>query len=119
MKDIVELVQGVDFVGCLMTGWVYRAFASSKGHHHWFESYTYCLDFSVYHHGDKAVHDQVSGHRWSREIFRERLETIKSKVRLLEQPVKDILPGSYRVYLAPSAISALLWKVDFQRKKVS
>ena len=117
VRDVVDLVQGIDFVGCLTTGWLYRAFGSSQGHHHWFESYTYCLDYSVYHHEDKAVHDQVSGHEWDRDKFRDRLDKVKERAKLLGQPVKDIKPGEHRVYLSPAAVNALFWRVDFSARK--
>ena len=117
VEDILQIAAGTDFVGILMIGWVYRAFGSSRGHHHWFENNSYCLDYSVYHHDDKAVHDQVSGRQWDREFFQQRLESVKERVSLLGQPVKDVPRGDYRVYLSPAAVNGLFSRVDFSARK--
>ncbi|MTI14006.1 metallopeptidase TldD-related protein [Sansalvadorimonas verongulae] len=117
VMEILDTSIGTGFAGTFMVGWVYRAFGSSRGHHHWFANNSFCLDFLVYQHGGRAVHDQISGRKWDAECFRQRLESVKERVSLLGQSTKNVPRGDYRVYLSPAAINALLVRADFSARR--
>ena len=115
-RDILETVSGTDMVGKLLSGWIYRAFGSSQGHHHWFESHSFSVDYSVFVSADKGVKDQYTGTEWDKEYFRQRFALVKERAELLKQPAKDISGGEYRVYLAPFALHSIFSRIDFSAR---
>ena len=55
--------QGLDLVGLLAGGPVYRGFANSDGQRNWHEATTFNLQWSLYHRADKAVKSRSAGLR--------------------------------------------------------
>lgn len=106
---IAELAGAYDFVGLYAGGLVYKGFASSLGQRNWFQRPSFHLDFSLYHGGDKAVKAAYAGFAWDTSAFSRKLAEAAEQLAVLGKPAKTIAPGKYRVYLAPAAMSSLLW----------
>ncbi len=100
--------QELDLVGIYASGWLYKGFANSLGQRNWHATANFNFDWSLYHHGDKAVKCAYSGRRWQQEILEEKLATARRQLELLARPARRLSPGKYRVYLAPAAMQELV-----------
>lgn len=105
MASVLDQAKDLDFVGLWASGGIYRGFANSLGQRNWFSSYTFNLDWSVYHQADKAVKCGYAGFRWDPEEFASKLGSAREQLAILAGPAATIEPGRYRVYLAPSALA--------------
>lgn len=106
--DVVDavLVAGVgrDLVGLYAGGGIFAGFANSLGQRNWFSTYTFHLDWSFYHAGDKAVKSSFAGFEWDEEAFSRKVATAAEQLAILSRPPRTIQPGEYRVYLTPGAL---------------
>ncbi|MDA0712645.1 MAG: metallopeptidase TldD-related protein [bacterium] len=107
-QQVLEVIKGLDFVGILAAGAIYRGFANSFGQQNWLENHTFNLDFSIYLHSDKAVKSSYAGFKWDLALFQAEIERVKQKLSILKQTAKTINPGKYRTYLTPTAFSDIL-----------
>lgn len=105
VSRIVAQAKGVDLVGIYASGSLYRGFANSLGQRNWFETANFNFDFSLYLRADKAVKTGYAGFAWDESEFAAKLATAKAQLAVLDQPVRSIAPGQYRVYLAPQALA--------------
>jgi predicted Zn-dependent protease len=105
--------RGLDMVGVLASGPVYRGFASSAGALHWHEVDSFLLDWSVFQAGDKAVKAAFAGQRWSADEVARRIDATRAQLPYLARGAKTIEPGAYRAYLAPAALDELLWMLSW------
>lgn len=105
--------QGIDMVGILSSGPVYRGFASSLGSRHWHAVDSFLLDWSVYQSGDKAVKASFSGQQWHGDEVARRIEVTRAQLPYLARGARTIAPGSYRAWLAPAAMDELLWMLNW------
>jgi predicted Zn-dependent protease len=117
---------GVDFVGIQAAGGMYRGFANTLGQRNWYESYSFNLDWSVYHKADKAVKANYAGFEWDDRVLQGKMQSCREQLEHLKKPAVTIKPGAYRVYLTPMAlaevISLLEWRafgIKSQRTKSS
>lgn len=97
-----------DLVGIYAAGAVHRGFANSLGQRNWFSTDTFNFEWTLYHHGDKAVKDSYAGFTWDAEKARRELEWSARRLDLLAQPPRDLKPGPYRAFLEPAAVAELL-----------
>ncbi len=106
--DVLAAADGTDLVGILAAGGIYRGFANSLGQRNWFASHVFNLDWSLYHHGDKAVKCGYAGEAWDGALFADKMAEAKRQLAVVGRPAKKIDPGKYRVYLAPAALSEVM-----------
>ncbi len=111
IADIVDAGDGADLVGILAQGTIYRGFANSFGQKNWFASHSFNLDWSLFAHGDKAVKTNYAGFEWSPAELAKKMRSARQQLEILQRPARKIKPGNYRVYLAPSAFSELVYMV--------
>jgi predicted Zn-dependent protease len=118
--------RNLDFVGVQAAGGIYRGFANTLGQRNWYESYSFNLDWSVYHEADKAVKANFAGFEWSDSILQTKMQSCREQLEHLKKPAVTITPGAYRVYLTPMALaevmSLLEWRafgIKAQRTKSS
>lgn len=107
IEEILAPVQGLDFVGFYGGGTIIRASANSEGQRHWFETESFWVDYSIYQ-GEQAVKGIYSDRVWDREVYGAKIRQDRSILNLLDQAPRPIDRGTYRVYLAPSGVAALL-----------
>ena len=108
-RTLLEPVQDLDFSGLYAGGLSYRAYADSAGSRHWFKTYSFTLDYSLFgSQPNQAVKGTLAGHSWSGQAYDEAIAASKKQLRLLEKPTKAVPRGRYRTYLAPAAVADLL-----------
>jgi predicted Zn-dependent protease len=105
---ILPMVQGVDFTGIYASGEIVRANANSAGQRHWFATETFFLDYSMIAPSEKAVKATLAGQVWDPAKFQAQIEESKTQLQALDRPLKTIVPGRYRTYLAPAAIAEIM-----------
>ncbi len=106
-REILNEAAGMDLVGFLASGAIFRGFANSFGQKNWYEKYTFNFDWSAYHHRDKAVKSAYAGDRWQTEQLRQQIAEVREHLLVLALEAKTIPPGDYRVYLAPAAVAEI------------
>ncbi len=104
---------GIDLVGILASGPVYRGFASSLGSQHWHAVDSFLLDWSVFHAGDKAAKASFAGQQWQRDEVAQRIEATRAQLPFLARAARTIEPGAYRAWLSPAAMDELLWMLNW------
>lgn len=105
---ILAVGKGRDLVGIYAAGGIYAGFANSFGQRNWFTSYSFNLDWSFYHAGDKAVKSTYAGFEWDQAAFERKVASAAAQLAVLSKPARKIPPGRYRVYLSPSAVNEIL-----------
>lgn len=108
VAQIVAAAAGHDLVGILANGSVQRGFANSLGQRNWYSRSSFNLDWSVYHHSDKAVKARYAGFKWEDEQFDRRMAETLAQLTRMGRPARTIAPGRYRTYLAPMAVEEIL-----------
>lgn len=108
IEQLVTLSDGLDMVGLYAGGPIYRGFASSWGSHGWHVSVSASLDFSLYHANGEAVKITYSTSEWDAEVLAEHIAQGRAQLLHLGKPRKTLVPGQYRVYLAPAAAGSLI-----------
>jgi hypothetical protein len=76
LAEILTTTQGYDFVGLYAAGGIFTGFANSLGQRNWHSSYTFNLDWSIYHDKDKAVKSAYAGFHWKNSTFQQQMETV-------------------------------------------
>ncbi len=113
IETLITAGAGLDLVGILASGPVYRGFASSLGSRHWHAVDSFLLDWSVFSGGDKAVKASFAGQDWDQAAVAERIGVTRAQLPHLARSPRTIEPGAYRAYLAPAAIDELLWMLSW------
>ncbi|MBC7414220.1 MAG: TldE/PmbA family protein [Herminiimonas sp.] len=112
VDQILVAAVGLDLVGILAAGPIYRGFADAAGQRNWHESATFNLDWSLYLSGtesrDKAVKSSYAGADWDGAEFRRRIDAAQANLALLARPPVNIAPGAYRAYLTPTAVNEIV-----------
>jgi len=106
--QIMDVCEGRDMVGILASGSMFRGFANSFGQRNWFEAESFHFDWSFYHSTDKAVKANYAGFVWSPDELARRVAKANLELTALQHAPKTIVPGAYRVYLAPRALHEVL-----------
>src|SRR5439155_14034775 len=111
VDEVLGAAKELDLVGLLAAGPLYRGFANSEGQRNWHAATTFNLQWSLYHHADKAVKSGLAGFMWDSAEFARKMAEASERLALVSRPPKALQPGKYRAYLAPQAmeeIAALL-----------
>lgn len=113
LEQILSAAQGVDMVGLLTSGALYRGFANSAGQRNWFESKNFNIDWSLCHSRDKAVKSNYAGFHWNSSEFQAKFADARKKLSLLERAPITITAGKYRAYLTPNALNELVLMLNW------
>ena len=105
---VLDAGSGRDLVGIYAAGGIYAGFANALGQRNWFESFTFNCDWSLYYERDKAVKTSYAGFVWEPTVFARKVAEAIAQLEVLKRPPHVILPGRYRVYLAPAALYDIL-----------
>lgn len=103
----------IDLAGILSSGTVIRANATTAGQRHWYQTASFCFDYSLYTSSQKALKNIYAGENWNRSDYQKQIETDRKLLELLERTPCDIPRGEYRVYLGPQAVHELLELLSF------
>ena len=102
---IMPAVQGVDFVGVLANGRMYRGNLNSLGQEHWFETESFCLDYSLVTKEHQMVKGTFAGTDWKQDKYEAYLNNSKQKLKMMELKPVSIETGEYRTWFEPAAVS--------------
>ncbi|UCB55946.1 MAG: hypothetical protein JSW45_05310 [Thiotrichales bacterium] len=108
VAQIVQAGKELDLVGIFANGIQYTGFANSMGQRNWHSSANFNFDWSCYLDKDKAVKSNYAGFDWQQDPLTDKMENIKHQLSVLARPSKTLEPGTYRAYLAPSAVSEIV-----------
>lgn len=108
MSSVLDMSGHLDLAGVFSSGDIVRATINSEGQFHWFKTRNFYLDYSLYNDKQKAVKSLYAGNEWSREELGRNIKEAEFKLSLMNIESKKVPRGSFRVYLAPSAVSELL-----------
>ena len=107
VETVLAAAAGEDLVGLLAAGPVQRGFANELGQRNWHETTTFNLQWSLYHQGDKAVKSSYAGFAFEPDSLAARMTDARERLALVSRPARSLPPGSYRAYLAPSAMEEI------------
>ena len=111
---LLSSVQDIDLTGIYASGAVVRATGNSAGQRHWFATETFDLDYSIIGPSERAVKGSLAGQAWDQRKFERQVERSRTQLITLEsQPFKTIKPGQYRTYLAPAAVTELVFMLSW------
>ena len=105
---ILPAMAGVDFVGILANGKMFRGNANSVGQKHWFETDSYSLDYSLVTPDHQMVKGSFSGTDWDQKGYEEYVERSKRKLVLMERKPIQMKTGDYRTWFESAAVSDFL-----------
>ena len=107
VDEVLDAANGLDLVGLLAAGPLYRGFANSEGQRNWHAATTFNLQWSLYHHADKAVKSGLAGFTWDGVEFAQKMANARERLALISRPAKALEPGKYRAYLSPQAMEEI------------
>jgi len=107
VDQVLEGARGEDLVGLLAAGPVYRGFANADGQMNWHVATTFNLQWSLYHHADKAVKSSYAGFDWDRATLEHKMADARERLALISRAPKSLEPGRFRTYLTPSAMEEI------------
>ena len=108
VEQVIQAAGDMDLVGLFANGIQYAGFANSMGQRNWHSSANFNFDWSCYLSKDKAVKSNYAGFDWQPERLAEKLDSIRHQLSMLSRPSRTLEPGSYRAYLAPSAVNEII-----------
>ncbi len=104
---VVEAARELDLVGFYAAGPVCRGFANSLGQRNWHAVESFNLQWSLYHHADRAVQSSYAGFDWSPTDFAARMDDARARLVPLAREPRTLAPGKYRAYLSPTAVAEI------------
>jgi len=107
-KILDAVGNSVDLAGIYAAGPVIRGMANSARLVHWFSSEFFSFDYSLYTPAQRAVKGVYGGSEWNDDEFRRSISSALQKLKLLERQPRKIGRGSYRTFLEPAAVGALI-----------
>lgn len=108
LAEIDAAANGLDLVGIYAAGPLYRGFANSFGAFGWHSAHCFNFDWSLFHANHQAVKADYAGSRWDAVEFANRFANARGQLEHLGKPVRHLVPGDYRAYLAPAALDEVL-----------
>ena len=105
---ILPAIQGVDFVGILSNGKMYRGNSNSLGQEHWFETESFSLDYSLVATNHQMVKGTFAGTDWDQNEYEGYLKQSKKKLELMELSPVKVETGNYKTWFEPAAVSDFL-----------
>ena len=105
---ILPVIQGVDFVGILSNGKMYRGNSNSLGQEHWFETESFSLDYSLVATNHQMVKGTFAGTDWDQNEYEHYLKQSKNKLELMELSPVKLETGKYKTWFEPAAVSDFL-----------
>lgn len=121
LEQVLTSADGLDLVGSMISGPVYRGFANSFGQINWFEKSSFVVDSSVYHGSDKAIKQSYCDTKFKPEIFSQKMADARLGLELFNTDSVNLKPGAYKVYFSPSAVWEILSMLNwggFSRKQI-
>ncbi len=121
-NSFLKPLESIDGAGLYVSGPVARANANNLGQNHFYSTESFYVDYSLYSKSQQAVKDIYADTSWNETTFKNKINTCSEQLKLMNNPIKKVNPGKYRVYLSPAAtndfVSMLGWNgLSFQGYK--
>lgn len=113
VDEVLRAAQGLDLVGILASGPVFRGFANASGQRNWHETASFNLDWSLYQASDKAVKSAYAGFVWDSAAFATKFASAVAQLEMLRRAPVTVPPGGYRAYLTPTALNELVGMLNW------
>lgn len=107
VRTVAECARGLDFVGFYAGGTLARGFASSTGSRGWYEVANFNFSWSLYERSGRAIKSEYAGDAWDDATFARKVQEAAARLPVLARAPHVVVPGRYRAYLAPAAMSSL------------
>lgn len=114
IDQIISSSDDLDLVGIYAGGPIYRGLANSFGQQNWYVRSSFNFDWSCFVKNNRAVKARYAGSFWDHTTYEGNIRKIREAIQVLSKPEKSILPGRYRVFLAPAAVQEVLSTVAWQ-----
>jgi predicted Zn-dependent protease len=108
IDEVLGEARGLDLVGHYAGGPIWKGFANTLGQRNWHAVENFNFGWCLYHDRDKAVKSTYAGSDWQVASFRERMAFARAQLSRLGMPPRELKPGAYRAYLAPTAMTEIL-----------
>ncbi|APV52433.1 TldE/PmbA family protein [Betaproteobacteria bacterium GR16-43] len=108
IEEVVAAGRGLDLVGLYAGGPIYRGFANTLGTRYWHAVESFNFGWCLYHDRDKAVKTSYAGNTWDGASFGQRMGFAREQLARLAETPRTLAPGSYRAFIAPSAMTEIL-----------
>jgi len=105
---ILPAMFGVDFVGILANGRMYRGNANNLGQKHWFETESFSLDYSLVTPEHQMVKGSFSGSDWNQQDYETYVKRSREKLLLMERKPVKVQTGNYRTWFESAAVADFL-----------
>ncbi len=106
-STLLSPVATCDFTGIYAAGAVMRGYADSAGQTHWFATYSFALDYSLFAADGQAVKGTFAGSQWDSDTYAANVSAAQQQLALMARPPRPVPKGQYRTYLAPAAVAEL------------
>ena len=107
-SKILDISSSHDMVGILSSGKIVKGFANSLGQFNWHESDSFNFDWSLYDDNGKAVKQNYADRKWNQDTFTRLYAESAQQLSVISNDEQKVEPGSYRVYLSPSALNEII-----------
>ena len=101
---ILPAMEDVDFVGILANGKMYRGSANNLGQKHWFETESYCLDYSLVTPEHQMVKGCYAGSDWNQKEYETYVKQSRDKLALMQKKPIKVDTGEYRTWFEAAAV---------------
>ncbi len=105
---ILPAMKGTDFVGILANGKIYRGSANNLGQKHWFETESFCLDYSLVTPEHQMVKGCFAGSDWNQDEYENYVNQSKKKLSLMQKKPMKVDTGEYRTWFEAAAVADFL-----------
>ena len=105
---ILPAVSGVDFVGILANGRMYRGSANNLGQKHWFETESFCLDYSLVTPNHQMVKGCYAGSKWNQDDYERYVKRSRAKLVLMDRKPVKVGTGEYKTWFEAAAVADFL-----------
>jgi predicted Zn-dependent protease len=109
VDEWLDMAGGMDLVGLYTSGPMWEGFISSTGKRDWHYSDTFCLSWTCYGGGDKAVKSSYAGNKWDEEELWQKMDDSRKSLEILKRPPVTVEKGKYRAFLEPAAVHELAY----------
>ena len=105
---LVPAISDMDFVGIWANGKMFRGNANNLGQKHWFESDSFCLDYSLVTSDHQMVKGSFAGTDWNQEEYEKYIQHSRNKLDLMKRKPVRLNTGEYRTWFESAAVADFL-----------
>lgn len=113
VNNILSKAHGLDLVGYVIMGPVFKGFASSYGQFNWFEKSSFMIDTSIYYSNDKAIKQIYADTTFDETILAKKFADARHGISMFAKPGYHLKPGCYNVYFSPAALYEILALINW------